>query len=389
MTNEPTVTLPSEADIDGLFKQFRSLNEHAALLIFPENTLWLDWLKNDPGSNSLLQKWLVGLTNSWLGNLYWFLASLLSSYLSYYIALSVSGTPLPSGASQGTSGGSQALAIFVLLVSLFANVLAYSRLWVFLFRDNRYLPKPRLILAFIILTLSAAIVWGMARSTGAGTIGYWFPVWVVAVIPTCILAVIVVIHSLVKIAVFASKLVFFHEPEFDKKIRQLILEPIPSSDGEWRLITMDKAERDLLKQWTLASRDNAEKRFWPTVIFVAAIGVLVDAATNTPAFQDTYNAVITMLESAWHALQLQVNAPAPTPNIWLILGILVVVTVVVWFVNILGILLRAMLVRGLILEACEWAEHYYQKGQPARTEPIPDTPGITKLLKSITDLFIR
>lgn len=152
---------------------------------------------------------------------------------------------------------------------------------------------------------------------------------------------------------------------------------------------MGKQERDLLKQWIATSRDNIEKRFWPTVILGAVIGVIVDPITNTPVFQVIYKAIVTLLESVWFSLQLQVNTQAPTPNIWLFLGILVVVTIVVWFVYTLSVLLRAMVVRGLILEACELAEYYYQQGKPVQTEPTSAIPKTKTPIEQLIGLFFR
>lgn len=212
MTNDPTVSLPSEADVDGLLKQFRDLREYAARLMFPENAVWAEWLKNDPNSNSRPRKWLVELTSNWLGNLYLFLASLLLSYLSYYIALSASGATFPSGTSQGTEDSSQVLAIVVLLVSLLANVLAYARLLIFVFRDYRYSRIERLLVAVTILTLSVASVVAMAWSTGVIDIRYWVFVLAIAVIPTCTFAFILIVHGAFRIIVSISKFVFFSSP---------------------------------------------------------------------------------------------------------------------------------------------------------------------------------
>ncbi len=373
MEPHQSTQLPTSEEVQQLFDRFQHLYNQAAELILPENTHWLLWLREPPNPKSWLQRLLFYLTREWLTNLSW----LIASFLWVYISLRVTGKQIPVNATQTTSSPPQVFAISTALIlgmSALSIPLAYGRVLVFISLDTRYERKfhRSVVVGTLLLSLviSVFIVWDTNINTFVG----WFLIWVFGVLPSFTFSLMLLTHALTSAFIWIKKFASFHHSSFNEGIKHLILNPIQTNDQEWWLVSMNKRQRNLLKDWTASSLNNIEKRFWPTVIFLGVIGVLVDVFTNVSTFQSVIDNFLNWLASIWYIVSFQAIPQTVTPNLWIFWGAVIIGFIIATFVMVIGNLLRAMLIQGFILEACIWTEYYSKSDHP---EPSAENSEIT------------
>lgn len=379
MELQPTEQLPEEADIDRLLKIFNALYEHAAQLLLPKKLQWFYWLKDAPNPGAKYQRMVFYLTNSLSSNILWSLFFLAWVYVVLF----------PPETTNATMSDSRWLGNVFLFLAFVGAGLAYSRVLIFLRRDNRY-PKNirQLIVGLIILISMLGTVW-IANRTSADNLSLWSTFWGIIALPALTHLTILITQSLVIGGYWLITYAFYHSPDSGEQIRHLMLNPVPIGNQEWYFASMTEDERWLLEKWSAANRDNIVQRFWPTVIFFAAIGVLADALMNLESVQTALDTGIIWLGSSWGSLSSQPLLAVSTAFLLLVVGTFVAGLFASAMLN----LFRALIVRGFIVEACAWVEYNDRMKKPLSpgTPPTP-TPNshdsrIARIMRWIKNWF--
>jgi len=151
-----------------------------------------------------------------------------------------------------------------------------------------------------------------------------------------------------------------HSPLPKDLIRELALEPIPSSRGErkgWRLTELAEAELESLRKWAAANREGTDKRLLPTAVL---FGVLATFA-NTQTFNRAIDRVL-----VWSAEVLS-TGPLVSEGVLTFMGKEIVLASVLLlgmvFLYQLLLLFRNLVTQSLIIEACIVVEYACKQHQ--------------------------
>jgi len=258
--------------------------------------------------------------------------------------------------------------VFCAVVIMLA-VAAYWR-WIEFFRDCRYSKRWRLILALGFVAIAFSFPYWAFRPEYRAQ----FPLHLLEDNVDLILFAIMYIFFLIPPGTFYYMLVidtavfgrwlllvigqYFvsaHDPFPKKSIREIVLEPIPSSGGkeEWRLTELTKAELESLRTWAEANREGTEKRLLPTLVLFGILAVFA----NIQVFSHAMDQVLTWLSKL-------LSKPAVFSPLS-ILGSLLQLSVFTFVVGLpiaifiysLVLLFRNLVTQSLIIEACIVAEH--------------------------------